>query len=85
MARLRAQQAARQQVDGLQKIAAARSPHDLVDAQTALLREEMRIFLDSASRISAISSKAVRAAADLVREDGDDGSDQPDHPQRRRA
>jgi hypothetical protein len=77
------QQAARQQADGLQKIAAARSPHDLIDAQLALLREEMRIFLDSAVRVSAISSKAVRAAADQVREDEDD--DPAEHPQRRRA
>lgn len=78
------QQAARKQVDGLQKIAAARSPHDLVDAQLALLREEMRTFLDSAGRISALSSKAVRAASEQVREDNDD-DDQSEHRQHRRA
>lgn len=43
----------------------------------------MRIFLDSAVRISAISSKAVRAAADQVRED--EGDELAEHPQRRRA
>lgn len=81
------QQAARQQVNGLQKIASARSPHDLIDAQFALVREEMRTFLDSAVRISALSSKAVRAAADQVREDeeDDEDGDQAEHPQRRRA
>ncbi|HEY0832386.1 MAG TPA: phasin family protein [Azospirillum sp.] len=80
-----AQEAARQQADGMQRVVAARTPHDLVDAQMALLKREVETFLNTASRVSDLSSKAVRQATTRVRESSDEDEEQNRTRQRRRA
>lgn len=80
-----AQEAARQQADGMQRVVAARTPHDLVDAQMALLKREVEAFLNTASRVSDLSSRAVRQATTRVREAIPEDEEQARAPQRRRA
>jgi len=80
-----AQEAARQQADGMQRVVAARTPHDLVDAQMALLKREVETFLTTASRVSDLSSRAVRQATTRVREAAAEDEGQARAPQRRRA
>lgn len=79
-----AQEAARQQADGMQRVVSARTPHDLIDAQMSLLKREVETFLNTASRVSDLSSRAVRQATTRVREATED-EEQGRAPQRRRA
>ncbi len=73
-----AQQASSQHIEGLQKVAAARTPHEALDAQVSLLKQGTELFLTSATRFTQLSTTAAHAAVSWVPRA--EGSQKPRQP-----
>jgi hypothetical protein len=55
-------------IDGMNSIMRARTPQDLMAAQSELLNAEVRVMLDSGVKISEATLRAARDAAQIIGE-----------------